>query len=58
MIPMSDFFTYLNNQLFSHELKILNYGLWENIKILGSKSTLRLDKIDSLISIGQHQLTR
>ena len=27
-------FTYLNNKLFSHELKILNYdGLWENKKI-------------------------
>ena len=46
-------FTYLNNKLFSHELKILNYdGLWENKKILARKSTLRLDKIDSLISTG------
>ena len=28
------FFTYLNNKLLSHELKILNYnGLWENKKI-------------------------
>ena len=26
-------FTYLNNKLFSHEFKILNYdGLWENKK--------------------------
>ena len=30
-------FTYLNNKLFSHELKILNYdGLWENKKINAS----------------------
>ena len=28
-------YTYLNNKLFSHELKILNYdGLWENKKPL------------------------
>ena len=27
-------FTYLNNKLFLHELKILNYdGLWENKKL-------------------------
>ena len=46
-------FTYLNNKLFSHELKILNYdGLLGNKKNPGWKSTLRLDKIDSWISIG------
>ena len=46
-------FTYLNRKLFSHELKLLNYdGLWENKKNPGWKSTLQLDKIDSLILIG------
>ena len=46
----------MNNKLFSHKLKILNYdGLWENKKILGYKWTLQLDKIDSLISIGLYR---
>ena len=33
-MPRHKLFTYLNNKLFSPELKILNYdGLWENKKI-------------------------
>ena len=49
--------TYLNKKLFSHKLKVLNYdGLWENKKLSDKKSTLRLDNIDSFISIGQYQL--
>ena len=40
-------FTYLNNKLFSHELKILNYdGLWENKKF--SDENQRFDWIKSI----------
>ena len=44
---MSGFFTYLNNELFSHELKILNYDeLWENEKFLNENQ--RIDWIKSI----------
>ena len=40
-------FTYLNNKLFSHELKTLNYyGLWESKKI--SDENQRFDWIKSI----------
>ena len=48
--------TYLNNKLFSHELKILNYdGLWEN-KIMSDENQHFTDigwliSVDSLKSI-------
>ena len=39
--------TYLNNEIFSHELKILNYDeLWENKKILDENQ--RFDWIKSI----------